>query len=323
MKKLLLTLASVFFITAILMLGACSTSEDTTLVIDDIGPLEVQKGHTFTNIDLDTIVNDENIPDSLLIWSASSNTFDVEILEGNILEISYDARDLQGAEVFSDTILLVVSNGDIAVTKKVVYTVVFEEKLLVHLPLDTTDKDMSEYGWSVSNTGVVPVAGGPLGTGYYDFQDGAYLEIAYDEILNNPESFTLSVWAKSDVDTYQDGMIIDFGYAADDHIGISYHSPFGMVGRYNLQDVAADSTVTIEEWHHYAFTYDGETSIFYVDGVEVATRDIDQGIIAANPFRVGMQSKSVSSTRHWIGGITDVRFYNKALSSSRVAALAQ
>ena len=84
--------------------------------------------------------------------------------------------------------------------------------------------------------------------------------------------------------------------------------------------------LTLNRWHHVAFTYDGEKkpsgARFYVDGVAQETKVLFDSMVwplgDPQPFRIGA-GEGPEDGFH--GAIEDVRIYNRALSSEEAAVL--
>lgn len=77
----------------------------------------------------------------------------------------------------------------------------------------------------------------------------------------------------------------------------------------------SSNTVPLNQWIHYAGTYDGSFSRIYIDGVEVANEQIDKTMNLTN---FGTAIGGNAST-NFHGSIDDVRIYNKALSASEIS----
>lgn len=94
----------------------------------------------------------------------------------------------------------------------------------------------------------------------------------------------------------------------------------------NWQKALSNSAVTpLGQWQHIAMVYDGDDLIGYVDGNEVARETI--GPVTTNapsdPTQIGANFSSGSAIDGFLdGGLDDLRFYDHALSSSDVQALA-
>ena len=90
------------------------------------------------------------------------------------------------------------------------------------------------------------------------------------------------------------------------------------------------SDIGLNSWHHIAFTYDGNTIRFYIDGVENAyytysstkypiTYANNRTVIGAEASGTG--SSSTASGYYWDGKLSDIRIYATALSPEDILAL--
>ena len=76
------------------------------------------------------------------------------------------------------------------------------------------------------------------------------------------------------------------------------------------------------EWQHIAVVCDGETAIFYIDGME-KSRAAAKGPLAPNPKQDFKLGQGYHSGRYFQGFLSDVRIYRKALSLAELAELAR
>jgi len=82
------------------------------------------------------------------------------------------------------------------------------------------------------------------------------------------------------------------------------------------QDVLGTSGPAVNAWTHLAFTYDGVTEKFYVNGALAASRAQTGAIAAANGV-LHIGGDSVWG-EHFQGLIDEVRIYNRALSATEI-----
>ena len=154
--------------------------------------------------------------------------------------------------------------------------------------------------------------------GCYSFDGDDYIEILYSSNLNNPNSFTLSAWAKSSIpgSSYTDvGFILDIGEITTNGYGIFTES--NKVGGYYNNKSLYSTNPLDTDWHNYVFAYNGTHFRFYRDGKIFANPDVvTVGTIYNYPLRIGAQSKSLA--RYFYGLIDDVRIYKFALSTSQI-----
>ena len=79
-------------------------------------------------------------------------------------------------------------------------------------------------------------------------------------------------------------------------------------------------TLTLNEWTHLAFTYDGITLRIFKNGVLSAQFAVTGDVVASSLDTV-IGNVNDSDNRHWNGLLDDVRIYNRALSASEIADL--
>jgi hypothetical protein len=76
-------------------------------------------------------------------------------------------------------------------------------------------------------------------------------------------------------------------------------------------------------WYHYAGTYDGATVCAYIDGVQVASNPYAGGAIALSGQDINIARNPVYGGDYFVGTLSDVRMYGRALSASEILALYQ
>ncbi|RLB99901.1 MAG: hypothetical protein DRI57_32965, partial [Deltaproteobacteria bacterium] len=82
--------------------------------------------------------------------------------------------------------------------------------------------------------------------------------------------------------------------------------------------VSSDSVGT-GEWHHVAFTYDGDVIAFYIDGIAAGTDDIADGSITAD--NIGSLSAGAhyfNSSQYFDGKTDELRIWNTARSQADI-----
>ena len=82
------------------------------------------------------------------------------------------------------------------------------------------------------------------------------------------------------------------------------------------------SFLTLNEWHHYALTYNGSQLNFYKDGVSKATVS-QSGSLKAFKYIFPFYSKAGGANRTTSGGLSDFRIYCTALDADSIRQLYQ
>mgnify|MGYP003850733693 CR=1 FL=1 len=138
--------------------------------------------------------------------------------------------------------------------------------------------------------------------------------------INGANTRTVACWVKTDWN--KTSGLVHWGAA-----GTKSRSSFKFQGsgqiRYEFQGggVTGVALVNDNEWHHVAYTYDGNTIRIYVDGVEDATLDavIDTGVAGETDVNIGSQLGGSL----FQGIIDDVRIYEEVLTPDQIKFLSE
>jgi hypothetical protein len=92
------------------------------------------------------------------------------------------------------------------------------------------------------------------------------------------------------------------------------------------QPVLSTTALTLNTWHHVAATYDGATAKIYIDGAldasEAATGDVGDNVGSLTFGHNAVRGAAESVNNGFLtGALDEVRWYNRTLSASDVAAL--
>jgi hypothetical protein len=197
---------------------------------------------------------------------------------------------------------------------------------ILYLPLDGDIKDESKNNLIGASKGAVPGLD-RFGNGQsaYYFNGNSYLEFDNYNIFNIPDSFSVSLWAKSEImgSAYSDeGFIIDMGYVADSGYGLRLHAANDKVIPYynnmpnDISTIPAFDTL----WHHYVFQFNGTDFMYFVDGNKLLDQKGSVGNIKQYPLRIGTESKKIE--RFWKGSVDDVLIMSSTLNGNQVKNLA-
>ncbi len=72
------------------------------------------------------------------------------------------------------------------------------------------------------------------------------------------------------------------------------------------------------KWHHFAYTYDGQTHRFYVDGAESGSSTIAPRAAVADTFEIG---RGWAESEYFRGSLDEVRIFDRALAPTEIQAL--
>jgi|GEM_PF-1535415 len=192
--------------------------------------------------------------------------------------------------------------------------------LIAYYPFDGNANDASGNGFDAT------VAGATLTTNRFGEANSAYyfdgtssaitLPLPLLQQLGGSAPISVSAWFYTPSDSHT--ALLSFGAAnpgqafeLDLVSGTFIYTQIGG-GNVNSPTFVADG-----QWHQGVFVDDGSSTTLYVDGKPTAT-----GTVASNRGSTGgLIGSNLGGGWFWQGGIDDVRFYNRALSSNEVSAL--
>jgi hypothetical protein len=149
--------------------------------------------------------------------------------------------------------------------------------------------------------------------------DGAtsYLDLGNNALFNFPGSFSAAFWIKvrkwnGDWDTI---------LKKPDCYSFERHWDRSMLAFYHWPNfVPTAATLNADSsWHHIAATFDGTTQSIYLDGFLVQSAT-STGVVNTNSNHLYLGAAE-GPTRFFSGSLDDVRIFDRALSSTEVAAL--
>lgn len=141
-----------------------------------------------------------------------------------------------------------------------------------------------------------------------------------------PSTGTVEFWLKSNTATWNaDGQPISNGGTA-----FWIHSKKDQGGGRDVELFDTDptaphlynvpDTTTLTNWHHYAWTLDNSTSIFYVDGVALSTKSCNAPCVnftwgtGGGQLYIGWDS----ANRHFDGAIDDLRIWSSVRDQTQI-----
>ena len=149
-------------------------------------------------------------------------------------------------------------------------------------------------------------------------------------VVSSSDTATITAWVN--LDAVSNWMrIFDFGSGTSTNMYITPKNGANGKIRFAIKNngsseqiIDGTSALATGGWHHVAVTLNGATGTLYVDGVNVGSNSA----MTLKPSNMG------STTQNWIGRsqyndpylngrVDDFRIYNKALTGSEIAALAQ
>ncbi len=99
-----------------------------------------------------------------------------------------------------------------------------------------------------------------------------------------------------------------------DHLATRYHLTIGSSSLSDYLD--SGHNPILGQWQHVAATYDGTTARFYIDGAQVASRNVVGSFGSSNSWRVGAYGSTPGG--FFDGLIDNVRVYSRALAAGEI-----
>jgi hypothetical protein len=199
--------------------------------------------------------------------------------------------------------------------------------LVAHWTLDASAADSGQFGFNGTPTGGVtfgsPGANANTGTSA-SFSNGS-IDVSYDGMLN-PDSFTLTAWARPTGGVSQWRSVVTSRHAATERDGYIIYA--GTNNRWQFWTgngggawPALDGgPVALNAWTHLAISFDAETNTksFYVNGgAPVTTTAQGYKPNAHRDLHIGGGGDTGTQYR-FVGQIDDMSLWNDALSLSEI-----
>ncbi len=193
----------------------------------------------------------------------------------------------------------------------------------------TTAADSSSRGYDGTYINT-PTLGGTGVFGNAAELDGVneHVEVASLSSLDNPKAITVACWAKSGTATWSDyGMLVSKRnqFVMSPTIGTTmltwYVIDDGGIGQTLAYNLGAIPGFDLQDWHHYACTYDPDLAIqaMYVDGVLI--NSISRTLTINSDTGSLFIGRDDGWSRYLDGMIDDVRVYTYALNAAELAVL--
>lgn len=161
---------------------------------------------------------------------------------------------------------------------------------------------------------------------YADFTGGEkYFYISdpgTDSLLDAASEFTVALWAR--VEELSTGGIHhilvmksgNYQFLVDDITGLVTAWWLGS----SALSITSPSSLTLNTWHHLAFTFENGSQKLYIDGVEVNASSYNTTASTGNqPIFIGRHENHPERDLH--GDLDEVRFYNQALSVNDIQSV--
>ncbi len=203
--------------------------------------------------------------------------------------------------------------------------------LQAYYPLAGHTLDTSGNGYNATNSGAIATTNRFGREGSALSFNGAQVVTAPGLLPSFHKGATLSSWINSiSLSDKEQAAVCKAGASGDQKLRIGVFEGFqtipsgvpdaGFNSYSNNIVLVSDNPIQGAGWHHLVVTLDGSKMIFYLDGAEVDrasyTNYVD--VQSSNPIYIGNEGVRVG---YFIGSISDVGIWNRALSSNEVVQL--
>jgi hypothetical protein len=164
--------------------------------------------------------------------------------------------------------------------------------------------------------------GNTNGAFYFSGDGSNYISIPDSPSLDITNAITLTAWFKSVGGGYAQPRILTKGVY---QIGLEDTSSSPQIF-FDLQPIlpgvvtSTNVSLNLNNWVFVVGTYDGQTMKIYINGV-LAAQVVQTGSIGINSEPVGIGMNLDDYSDYFLGDISDVRIYNRALSPTEIQQL--
>jgi hypothetical protein len=155
-----------------------------------------------------------------------------------------------------------------------------------------------------------------------------YIDLGKKPVFKVSKNLTLSAWINVNSNREWAGIISKifdtgstesgYGILLDGKSGVYFGLKVPSKGIQYLS--SGTNTVTLNQWHHIACTYDGQTMKIYIDGIEKASQNLPDSKIDYDPdnnLYIGMY-KDNNEVYRYQGKIAEVRIWDQARSEAEI-----
>ena len=164
--------------------------------------------------------------------------------------------------------------------------------------------------------------------GAIDFGDNiSQLRVADSDELDITRQITISTWINGDEFQNYDGLVSKGDVTSPYALQVLADGRLRFVANYwtggEYGEWVSEGKLTTGNWHHAAVTYDGEAVRFYIDGQLDANVSYAEVIFDTNNQDLVIGADLPGGQEYLDGQLDDLRLYNRALSGTEIAKLAE
>lgn len=145
--------------------------------------------------------------------------------------------------------------------------------------------------------------------------NGDYIEIPAHP--NPTKAITIAVWAKSNTETWNNsGFLLSKRNAYVLHPNQNSKTISFRIFQNGMKTVEFTPDIDLQQWHHYAGSFDGNTIRLYIDGQEVTSSVVNNAPINQDNGPLLIGKDDFSEPRFFNGQIAEVSIWDVALNAS-------
>lgn len=202
--------------------------------------------------------------------------------------------------------------------------------LIAYYPFngDADDSSGNNLHGEVNGATLVSDRNGTTNSAYtFDGVDDR-IEVENNSLMEN-QKYSISVWINAENNTGAIISMSDFDPVQNNcgyYLSILDGNLRGLsnIGTSNWARNVDDETISLNEWHHVVFTYDGTNLELYQNGESISSLSQSHTVnySESNPIQIGTY-KTNSGETIFKGSIDDIRIFDRALSIEEVIALSK
>ena len=172
---------------------------------------------------------------------------------------------------------------------------------------------------STASSSTATASGGRIGEG--GLLDGSNDNVDLGSAIGNligTGQRSFSLWAKADKALVNSGLL-GLGASTGRQLWVwlgDTSSGGGFTMNLGGSTLASGLTPTVGIWYNVAGTWNGTTQILYINGVQVASVDVNSPAGASVNYFIGY----INGYNYWKGTLDEVKIYNRALSAAEILA---
>lgn len=150
-----------------------------------------------------------------------------------------------------------------------------------------------------------------------------FIQVPDAPILDMTSKVSITGWLKKEKNVPWSSMLTKGGeFGLENNYSLQISENNGMVFTTDNQNTKSSKSLSLNEWHFVAFTWDGDTTKFYLDGIA----DSSSFTILSNSFVPNNSSLYIGVDKPWSdeyfsGYLDDIMIFNREINRTEVALL--